>query len=269
MAARKPAARPKTGKTMRVDACVVQSEDLDARGGTALVAFPGQGLASTLATAYLAEALDLRTVGRLDCSTVPALAVVEAGTVIHPIRVLFGLDGRTKAKAHPLVAFLSEVALDEPNLRPVAATILAWCKANGIRSIITMEGAAFDDPEGEPSAVQLWGVSNNEATNKRLAAAKLAMAKEGVIGGLTGALLDQGLDEDLEIIALVAVGGGLEPDVRAASRLVEFLAKFLGLPVALGPLRRETERFEKHLKDIERRRKAGQPEGRADPQEFI
>ncbi|MHB1261582.1 MAG: proteasome assembly chaperone family protein [Thermoplasmatota archaeon] len=270
MTARKAApATPKASKTTRVDACVVQSEDVDATGGTALVAFPGQGLASTLATAYLADALSLRTVGRLDCTTVPALAIVEAGTVIHPMRVLFGQDRRAKSKAHPLVVFLSEVALDEANLRPVAATVLAWCKANGVKSIISMEGAASDGLEGEASSIQLWGVSNSAKTNKRLAAAKLAMAREGVIGGLTGALLDLGLDDDLEVIALVAVGGGLEPDVRAASRLVEFLAKFLALPVPLTPLRRETERFERHLKDIERRRKASQPEDRPDPQEFI
>lgn len=272
MAARKPASRkakPKAAKTLRVDACVVQSEDLDARGGTVLVAFPGLGLASTLATAYVAESLGLRPVGRLDCSTVPALAIVEGGTVIHPIRVLFGLDHRSKAKARPMVVFLSEVPLDEQAIRPVAATILEWCKANGVQSVIAMEGAAMDDPEEDPSPVQLWGVSNDSKTNKRLAAAKLAMAKEGVISGLTGALLDMGLDSGLEIIALVTVGGGLEPDVRSASRLVEFLARFLGLPIPLAQLRKETEGFEKHLKDIERRRRASQPEDRRDPQEFI
>ena len=260
---------PKATKTLRVDACVVQSEDLDAKGGTVLVAFPGLGLASTLATAYLAEALGLRPVGRLDCSNVPALAIVEGGTVIHPIRVLYGVAGRPKAKARPLVVFLSEVALEDDALRPVAATILAWCKANGIQSLISMESAAYDAEDAAASPVQLWGVSNNPTTNKRLAAHKLAMAKEGVISGLTGALLDQGLDSDLEVIALVTVGGGLEPDVRAASRLVEFLAKYLSLPVPLTRLRRETERFEKHLKDIERRRRASQSEDRPSPQEFI
>jgi uncharacterized protein len=227
-------------------------------------------LAATLATGYLAEALKLRPVGRLDCSTLPAVAIVEQGEVVHPIRLLFGLDRRTKTKTHPLVAFLSEVPLDEETLRPAAAAILAWCQSNGIKSIISMESAAFDgNPDDDARLVQLWGISNRAATNKKLAAAKLAMAKEGIVSGLTGALLDQGLETDIDIIALVAVGGGLEPDVRAASRLVEFLAKFLGLPVPLARLRRETERFEKHLKDIERRRNASQSEPAADPQEFI
>lgn len=248
-------------------ACIVESEPVDATGGVAVVAFPGRGLAATLAAAYLAETLHLRPIGRLDCDAIPSVAIVEDGQVVHPVRLLFGLDGRSNAKAHPVALFLSEVPLDEENAAVVAQCILAWCKAKGIATLLSTESVGLEESEEAPEVIRLWGVGNRPELNRRLAKARLPLAKEGIVAGVTGALLDKGLEADLDLVALVAIGQGPEPDVRTATRLVEFLAKFLGWPVKVDRLRREAERFEKHLRDIERRRL--QTAGGTDPQEFV
>lgn len=250
------------------EACIVESRPVEARGGAAIVAFPGRGLAATLAAAYLAEALKMQAVGRLDGSALPSVAIVEAGEVVHPVRLLLA-PARKGAKAAPVVLVLSELPLDDEAVRPVAAAILEWCKAKGIQTIVSSESVALEEQDDPFEAIQLWGVSNRPALNKRLAKAKLPVAKEGVVAGVTGALLDQGLDSGLDVVALVAVGQGMEPDVRTASTLVGFLARFLGLPVKMDKLKREADRFERHLRDIERRRRASQPHGSAGPQEFV
>lgn len=242
---------------------------MDAGGGVAIVAFPGVGLAPTLAAAYLAEALKLRPIGRLDCDAIPSMAIVEGGEVVHPIRLLYGLDRATKAKSHPMVMFLSEVPLGEWSIRPVAASILDWCHAKGIQTLVSIESAVLEDQEDPFNAIRLWGVANRAPVNARLRRAGLALAKEGVVEGITGAILDQALESRMDVAAVVALGQGIEPDVRSASHLVDFLAKFLGLPIKLDRLHRETERFEKHLKDIERRRLASKPPGSAGPHEFV
>lgn len=255
-------------------ACIVAGERPDVKGGIAIVAFPGRGLAATLAAAYLAETLDLRTIGRLDCDAIPSVAIVEGGEVVHPVRLLVGKGnlGKTAAgkKRHlPLAMFLSEVAVDEEADRSVAGTILAWCQESGIKTIVSSESVGLEEQDDPFLAVHLWGVGNTPKVNARLKKAKLPMAKEGVVAGVTGALLDQALETDVEVVALVAVGQGIEPDVRTAARLVEFLAKFLGLSIKLDRLKRETEKFEKHLRDIERRRLASQPHGATAPNEFV
>ena len=240
----------------------------------AVVAFPGRGLAATLAAAYLAETLGLRPIGRLDCDAIPSVAIVEDGQVVHPVRLLVGRGSRGKTPAGkkrsvPLAMVLSEVALDEEADRIVAGTILAWCQESGIKTIVSTESVALDEPGDPLLAVRIWGVGNTPSVNARLRRSKLPMAKEGVVGGVTGALLDQGLETDIEVVALVAVGEGVEPDVQTAARLVEIITKFFGLSVKLDRLKRETERFEKHLKDIERRRLASQPHGSTTPNEFV
>jgi len=260
---------PKGPSSAAPSASVVENQPLDADGGAAIVAFPGRGLASTLAASYLAEALGLRSVGRLDCTAIPSMAIVEAGEVVHPVRLLFGLDKRTKAAAHPLVMFLSEIPLEDEAVRSVASAILDWCHAKGIKTLISTESAVLEDQDDPFDAIRFWGVANRPSVNARLKKAGIPLAKEGIVAGITGAILDQALESRMEVVAVIAVGQGLEPDVRTASHLVDFLAKFLGLPVKLDRLHRETERFEKHLKEIERRRLASKPPGSAGPHEFV
>jgi predicted ATP-grasp superfamily ATP-dependent carboligase len=252
-----------------VEACVRQSESVDLAEGTVLVAFPAEGFAATLAAAYLVDEFRLRQVGVLDCEAVPSVAIVERGKVVPPIRLLVGRDKGKAAARHPLAVFLSEVPLPEESFRAVAAAILEWCVGNRVATVIAMESVATPGDPGEAPSSRLWGVANHPGFTARLGKAGLPLAQEGVVGGVTGSLLTQALDAPLAVVGLVETSRGAEPGIRGASALVEFLAKFLRLPVRLDRLHRETERFQKHLKEVEQRRFAADDPSEPATRDFI
>ena len=237
--------------------------------GTAIVAFPSNGYAATLAAAYLADVLGLEAIGSLEGDAIPAVAVIEAGQVVEPVRILAAKPRARKAKAKRLVLFLAELPLDADTHRAVAAAILSWCVARRMRTLIALEGTAPDAGAGE-QAIRLWGTSTHAGMNAALEKAGLAIAEEGLVAGLTGSLLALGLGAPMQVVGLVENSRGPEPDVAGAAVFVEFLARYLDLPVDISRLRRDTAQFRKHLLELERHRRAMEEAAAApDEQDFV
>ena len=142
--------------------------------------------------------------------------------------------------------------------------------------IIGLEGVVphppgDDAPEGEESAVaeeqspeQVWvAFSRKEpAIVKAFEPAKARLLEDGVIGGVSGALLVQGIGRSIPVAVLLVsarVAEGL-PDHRAGAALIESLDRVLPeLRIDTGPLRAQAEQIEKALRAVMKSHPGNQP----------
>ncbi len=221
-------------------------------GAVLLCAFPSAGLATIIAGHYMVRALKLPRTGRFDSPDSAPVAVVQGGEV-HPTVRVYGRED--------LGLVLSEFPPTPAQANAIARTILDNAERRGARSIICLEGVV-PHPEGEDTPEtpdeapeQVWVTFSraDPAFRASFEAAKARILEEGVIGGVSGALLVQGIGRKIPVAALLVsarVAEGL-PDHRAGAALIETLDRLMPeLKIDTDPLRAQAEQIEKALRAV-------------------
>jgi uncharacterized protein len=239
-------------------------------GATLLSAFPSAGLATIIAAHYMVRALKLPRTGRFDSPDLAPVAVVQGGEV-HPTIRVYG---------RPDVGLIvSEFPPTPTQATAIARAILDNAEKRGARAVLCLEGVV-PHPEGddgsssdaaEDSPEQVWVTfSRNEpAFRAPFEAAKARLLEEGVIGGVSGAMLVQGIGRRVPVAALLVssrVADGM-PDHRAGAALIEALDRLMPeLQIDTGPLRAQAAQIEKALRAVMKSHPAGgEPSGPAEP----
>ncbi len=227
-------------------------------GGVVVSAFPSAGLATTVAAHYIVRALKLPRIGRFESPDLAPIAVVQGGVVNPTVRVYGRPD---------LGLVLSEFPPSPAQANSLAQTILDNAERRGARLVLGLEGVVphpegDDDGEGDPAAKapatpespeQVWvAYSRRDAAVERsFAATQARPLEDGVIGGVSGSLLVQGIGRTVPVAVLLVsarVAEGL-PDHRAGAALIEALDRLLPeLQIDTGPLRTQAEEIEKALR---------------------
>lgn len=194
--------------------------------------FPGFGLVGTIATEYLVKHLDATLIGRIRVEEVPPVVAVHKGDPIEPIGIFY-------SKKHNVIIFyaLSSVQGLEWELANMISRVAKEVKA---KEIISLEGVGSDNKEKD---AKTFYISDNKAF-KNLSIEPL---KEGIIMGVTGALL---LKKDIKLTCLFAETHSALPDSRAAAKLIEVLDRYLGLKVDSKPLLEKADEFEKKIQGL-------------------
>jgi len=230
-------------------------------GAMVLSAFPSAGLATIIAGHYMVRALKLSRTGRFDSPESAPVAVIQSGEVHPTVRVY----GRSD-----LGLVLSEFPPTPSQANAIARTILDNAERRGARAIICLEGVV-PHPEGDDTDAaeesadaeeQVWVTFSRADAEFRapFEAAKARLLEEGVIGGVSGALLVQGIGRKVPVAALLVsarIAEGL-PDHRAGAALIETLDRLLPeLKIDTGPLRAQAEQIEKALRAVMKSHPAG------------
>jgi uncharacterized protein len=238
-------------------------------GATLLSAFPSAGLATIIAAHYMVRALKLPRTGRFDSPDLAPVAVVQGGEVHPTIRVYGRAD---------VGLIVSEFPPTPTQANGIARTILDNAERRGARAVLCLEGVVphpEGDDEGESAATngaeeQVWVTfSRNEpAFRAPFEAAKARLLEEGVIGGVSGAMLVQGIGRRVPVAALLVssrVADGI-PDHRAGAALIEALDRLMPeLKIDTGPLRAQAEQIEKALRAVIKSQPGGsEPSGPAE-----
>jgi len=226
-----------------------------APGSVLLSSFPSAGLATTIAGHYIVRALKLPRIGRFDSSDMAPVAVVQAGEVNPTIRVY----GRSD-----LGIVLSEFPPSSSQANAIARTVLEAAERRKARMIVCLEGVVphptgGDDEEESATAVppdddeNVWVAYSMRDPALVSAFEKTAAhpLEEGVIGGVSGALLVQGIGRRVPVAVLLVSSRAAEgiPDHRAGAVLIETLDRLLPeLKIDTGPLRKQAEQIERMLR---------------------
>ncbi|HEV2316351.1 MAG TPA: PAC2 family protein [Thermoplasmata archaeon] len=239
------------------------------RGAVVLSCFPSAGLATTVAAHYMVQALGLPRVGVFESADSMPLAIVQSGQVQPPIRVYGRPD---------LAIVVSEFPQSMEGVGGLAGAILAGAERMPAKIVLAIEGvvphptddgeegAAAADPATLPEE-QVWSVpaKNDASLLEQFKRAKTRPLGDGVIGGVSGALLVRGLRSSVPVGALlVSARNEGYPDHRAGAALIEAIDRlFPEVKIDTGPLRTQAEIIERALRAAMRTQKSGGRAGNA------
>jgi predicted ATP-grasp superfamily ATP-dependent carboligase len=228
-------------------------------GSVVISAFPSAGLATIVAAHYIIRALKLPRIGRLESPDLAPIAVVQGGEVNPMVRVYGRPD---------LALVVSEFPPTPPQANALARTVLESAELHRARMIVCLEGVVphplIDEEAEEESAESLAAVEDqapeqvwvaysrkDPAVLKAFEPTRAKVLEDGVIGGVSGGLLVQGLGRSVPVAVLLVsarIAEGL-PDHRAGAALIETLDRLLPeIRIDTGPLRAQAEQIEKALR---------------------
>lgn len=230
-------------------------------GAVVLSCFPSAGLAATVAAHYMVRALNLPRIGVFDSEDALPLAIVQRGDVQPTIRV-YGSGA--------LAIVLSEFPPGLGTVRPIADAILDGAERLKARLVLAVEGVLphpMGEEDGEETTPlpdeQVWSVParHSPALDEQFARAKARPLTEGVIGGVSGALLVRGQRRNVPVAALLVSAKDTEgyPDHRAGAALIETIDRMMPeFKIDTGPLRTQAVLIEQALRSAMKSQPTGE-----------
>ncbi len=199
--------------------------------------FPGFGFVSTIATEYLIKHLDAKPIGRIVSDKILPIAAVHKNEVIYPLEIFY--DKKTN------IIIVQAVTPVEGLEWRLADAIVNLAKEVNAKEIIGLEGVASQE---EIKNANVFFYANKEEKRKSLSNIKIKPLQEGIIIGVTGALLMKTGDVPFSCF-FVETHTGL-PDNKAAAKLVQVLNNYLGLTIDPKPLVEKAKEVEDKLKGL-------------------
>lgn len=203
---------------------------------TIIEGFPGFGLIGTIATEFLMEHLETEKIGIVHMEEVPAMIAIHQNKVIEPISIHYN-------KQYNIV-LIHAINIGKEMGWKVANVIEELAATLTAKQIISLEGVGSPNPTG--GRVFYFSTQNGNISKKLESVAN--PLKEGIIVGVTGALLAKGIKTPL--VALFAEAKSNLPDSKAAAQIIQAVDSYTGLKVDPKPLLKQAEMFEKKLKSI-------------------
>jgi uncharacterized protein len=205
-----------------------------------LVGFYSPGLIGTLVSQYIAKKGEAKQIGHVETG-LPPVAMISKGKVEHPIRVY-------SIKKRGMVIISSELPIPPNNADSIAKSIAEWVKKiNG--EIVCVEGMVA------PKSSDIFMI-----TSKKNIRTDLKSLGEGIIMGVTGALLLNSSEMNIPATCIIAETESVMPDGRASAKVIEKMNEIFNWKVDTKPLLKETEIFEKKIKQIPQIAKTQGPE---------
>ena len=199
---------------------------------------------------------------------------------LSPVRVYagaFGSKGQEK-----IVVFVSEFQPAQEILKPLAITMMDWAEDHKCKMMISPEGlltreetqriealargtqglemAAYEGPaparkkDKQKGTMTVYGVASTASARQMLKENEVKPFENGVISGLAGVLLNEGVARDFDVATLLSEAHVDYPDARAAAAIMTVLDRLLlHVELDLKPLLKEASLIEETLKEINKK----------------
>ncbi len=204
---------------------------------TIIDGFPGFGLVGTIASEFLIEHLSTEQIGKILFDDMPAMVAIHESKVVEPLGIFY--NQKYNMVILHAITTTTHFEWEMANIVNKLATDL---KA---KEIISLEGVGSGE-EGEEGRVFYY--SSNEKNARLLEKTGIKPLKEGIIIGVTGAILLR--VEKIPLSCIFAETHSNLPDSKAAAKVIEALDKYLGMNIDYKPLLEQAEKFEEKLKNI-------------------
>lgn len=205
---------------------------------TIIEGFPGFGLVGTIATEFLIDHLDVELIGKISMDESPAVVAIHDNHVVEPLGIFYN-------KKYNLVIIHAVTASTGIEWK-LADIIQKLANDLGAKEIISLEGVG--SATTKPDAERVFYFSKDAKSKKNLSKLGLNPLKEGIIMGVTGALLLN--VEKIPLSCIFAETHTDLPDSKAAARVIKTLDQYLGLKVNPEPLLEQAAKFEEKLKGL-------------------
>lgn len=200
--------------------------------------FPGFGLVGTIATGFLVDHLQCEQIGKYWFETGQPTIAIHGCKLVDPIGIFYN-------KKYNIV-LVHSIQPPQGMEWLAAEIVLEVAKQVGAEEIITLEGVGSQDPESSRG----FFYTNEPAIKKKFEKLGIDCLGEGIIVGVTSALLLKAQPKDASITALFSETHSQLPDSKAAAKIIELLDQYLGLKVSYQPLLKQAEMFESKLRGM-------------------
>jgi uncharacterized protein len=208
---------------------------------TLIEGLPGHGLVASIAVEQIRQQLDLTHHGNIVSEEFPDVVTFEDGLVRDPVRVYAGQN--------PAVMTLqSDLTLPESAFQALRDCVLQDLAAEFDRAIF-LAGAQADEEEALGDVV---GVATTEGLREELRAADIAVAEDpGVVGGVTGALMEACYHEEIPAVVLIVKAHPYLPDPTAARSVIEgALEPLVEFDIDTTELKDQAEEIQRRMNQI-------------------
>lgn len=221
----------------------------DSEGATLIEGLPGHGLVASIAVDRITDQLGLDYHGVIRSDAFPQVTSFDEGVVQDTVRIYAGDD--------PSVMTLKS---DIP-IPTEAAPALSDCVidefAASCRQAIFLAAAPA---QNEEQSGQVIGIGTDQAMKDELETAGVDIAPEtGVVGGVTGALVNACYQADVPAMLLLVRADPNVPDPGAAQAVIETaLEPLVEFDIDTTPLEQEAERIQAKKAQIAQELQAAQ-----------
>ena len=186
--------------------------------------FPGFGLVGSIVTEFLIDHLNTEMIGKINLENIPAVVAIHESNVVEPLGVFYN-------KKYNIV-ILHAINPATGNEWKIADLINKLATDLNAKEIISLEGVG--SAEGEPETTRTFYYSDDKKRKAMFKKIGVEPLKEGIIMGVTGAVLLR--VEETPLSCIFAETHTNMPDSKAAARIVKVLDKYLKLKVDPNPL---------------------------------
>jgi predicted ATP-grasp superfamily ATP-dependent carboligase len=262
---------------MEAECSLTVVDDKNAKGPEAgtpiLVCFPSAGLASTIVGHYLIRSRNLPRCAVIHSPDLPPASVIIDSLPNPPIRV----HGDSSVGI-----VVSEFPSPQILLTPLAEGILDWAGKRKSGLVVVVEGILKRQEEAEGEEVEedkakegdvvqeaVIGIAATPEAKKLLESKSVPLLEDGIVGGLSAALLNAACIRDVPLVVLFATANRSDyPDHGAAARILEDLNKLLpSLKIDPQPLYAQAKIIEHALRDGMKLHAAVEPKPQTSPPE--
>lgn len=185
--------------------------ELEAVSPTLIEGFPGIGLVASIVVDHITELLKLKHYGNIASEDFPPVATFHDGRLRDLVRVYAGTD--------PAVMTLqSDIPMPASAYRSLSHCVHTQLAEDFGRAIFLVGAPA----QSEDHIGDITAVATDERIEKDLRDAGIELAEgAGLIGGITGALVNDCYRHDVPAAALIVKADPYIPDPAAARAVIE------------------------------------------------
>lgn len=227
---------------------LIEYEEIDLSNSLLVVAFPTVGLISSIAGHFIIDTLKLKEIGAIVSKDFMPVTIIHNSKPSPPIRIYAG-DRKCgpDGTCEQLVVIISEFMPPYNIIKPLADSILHWAKEKGCKLVVSLEGTHATGAVKKDFKV--YGVGSNTEMKNFLKKYKIEETKEGMITGVTGVLLYEGVLKQRDVICLLSEAHASYPDSRAAGNLLEKIDIMLPeIKIDPKPLYKEAKKIEENIR---------------------
>ncbi len=194
-------------------------------------------MVGTIASEFLLEHLKFEQIGKIIFDEMPATIAIHDCKVVEPLGIFYN-------KKYNLI-LLHAITASSGMEWKLSEMVVDLAKQLNAKEIVSLEGVGSSE---ETTTSRVFFYSNNEKNKNKFKKIKVEPLKEGIIIGVTGAVLLRA--EKIPVSCIFAETHTNLPDSKAAAKVIEVLDKYLGLRVDYKPLIAQAEKFENKLRGL-------------------
>jgi len=229
---------------------LIEYKEIDLSNSLLVVTFPTVGLISSIAGHFIIDTLKLDEIGAIVSKEFMPATIIHNTKPSPPVRIYAGEkkcgpDG----SCEQIAVIISEFMPPYNIIKPLADKILEWADSKGCKAIIALEGTHAVGSKKKD--MKVFGIGSNPEMKNFLKKYKIEETIEGMITGVNGVLLYQGVLMQKDVMCLLSEAHSQYPDSRAAGNLLKKLDVMLPeIKIDPKPLYKEAEEIEKKIRQF-------------------